>query len=227
METFFPDPVRDVIAAREASAQAALAPSELGREDFLRLLIAQLENQDPMQPAKDTEFVAQLATFSSLEQLISANERLDALGVGQASLINAQALDLIGKNALVEAGGTVRVDGGVPEQLVYVVPRPLESVTLGIRAADGTLLRTFELENSPNGRITLDWDGTDEQGVPLANGSYDIVINATDSTGAPAAIALFKSLPIDGVNFSSEGIALVSGDREIPFGMIMEIRAGN
>jgi len=222
------DPVLDVIAQREAAAAAAqqnALTQGLGRDEFLKLLIAQLENQDPLEPAKDTEFVAQMATFSSLEQLINANDNLEALALGQTSLVNSQALNLIGKSALVEAGSQFHIGNGKPEELVYILPQPAESAQLTLYASDGTPVHTFELETTPNGRVTLAWDGKDLDGKPVPDGDYRIEISATDGKGEPIPIALFKSLPIDGVNFLDGGFTLVSGDREIPFELILEIRS--
>ena len=89
METAVSDPIRDVIAAREAQASSGQAGviDGLGRDDFLHLLIAQLAAQDPFEPAKDTEFVAQLATFSSLEQLMDANQNLQGLALGPIFIV--------------------------------------------------------------------------------------------------------------------------------------------
>lgn len=227
MEALNFDPVGDVIAARDAQAQAQALPGGLGRDEFLKLLVAQLENQDPLEPAKDTEFVAQLATFSSLEQLISANDNLTALAVGQSNLINSQALGLIGKDALVEAGDEIRIAQGNPDQIVYALPRQANAATLTIYNQDGTPIRVFDLQTTPNGRIELDWDGTDAEGNAVADGSYRFEVNATDTEGEPLALALFRSLPIEGVNFGSEGVSLVSGDQTISFATILEIRAGS
>ena len=227
MEALNFDPVGDVIAARDAQAQAQELPGGLGRDEFLKLLVAQLENQNPLEPAKDTEFVAQLATFSSLEQLISANDNLTALAVGQSNLINSQALGLIGKDALVEAGDEIRIAQGNPDQIVYALPRQANAATLTIYDENGTPLRVFDLQTTPNGRIELDWDGTDAQGNAVADGSYRFEVNATDAEGEPLALALFRSLPIEGVNFGSEGVSLVSGDQTISFATILEIRAGS
>jgi flagellar basal-body rod modification protein FlgD len=227
MDAVLSDPILDIIAARQAAeTRASLEPRTLGREEFLRLLIAQLENQNPLEPAGDTEFVAQLATFSSLEQLMAANENLQALSLGQANLINSQALNLIGKEALVEAGDELRVVGGVPETLVYVVPRTAQSATLTIFDAAGVPLRVLQLETTPAGRVTLEWDGKDSDGAALADGSYRFAVSAAAPDGEPISLALFKALPIEGVNFHDTGIGLVSGDREIPFELILEIRAG-
>ena len=73
------------------------------------------------------------------------------------------------------------------------------------------LVHSIELETSPNGRVTLDWDGTDSDGMPLPDGSYRIEVTATDLEGEPMAIALFRALTIDGVNFGPGGVSLAPG----------------
>jgi len=221
MDTVTVDPI---LSSSQSTAQAQAATASvtpaLGKEDFMKLLLAQLEHQDPMNPQDDAQFVSQLATFSSLEQLQTANGNLEMLALGQSNLINSQALNLIGKNALVESGDTVHVKGGVPDSIVYSLPQQASSATLTIFGPDGAPVRTFDLDKTATGRIGLAWDGTD------ADGDYRIEVAATNLDGAPMTVSLFQSLSIDGVNFGGTGIELISGDREIPFDSIVEIRAG-
>jgi flagellar basal-body rod modification protein FlgD len=223
----------DPVVGAAANANAALAardslgPATLGRDDFLKLLIAQLQNQDPMEPAKDTEFMSQLATFSSLEQLISANANLENLALGQASLLNSQALTLIGREALVAAGDTVKVEDGKPAKLMYQLPQTAHDATLTVYGADGVPLRVLKLDASGGSWKALDWDGLDSQGHALADGDYRIEVSATGADGQPFKVPLAQALSIDGIRFGGEdGITLVSGDRELPFDEILEIRAG-
>ena len=84
-------------AGTAAASTAAAASKTMGKEAFLKLLITQLQYQDPMNPADSTEFTAQLAQFSSLEQLSNVNENLNTLKLYQASMNNSQAVSFIGK----------------------------------------------------------------------------------------------------------------------------------
>ncbi len=214
-------------AATQASAQYQTSGSRaLGKEEFMKLLIAQMQNQDPLSPLSNTEFVAQLATFSNLEQLITANDNLQAIEAEQANLVNSQALNLLGKQALVAGDGQVRVAGGRPDTIVYTLAGAAKDATLTIYGKNGETLRTLTLDPSGTGRVTLEWDGKDEHGNPLPDGDYRIEAKATDSSGNAIQVNVFKSLSIDGVTFESGGISLISGDREIPFDQIVEIRAG-
>ena len=80
-------------------ATEAIEPkaSSMGKDDFLQLLVTQLQNQDPLSPMDSTGFTAQLAQFSSLEELQNINETLSGVGSSQTILTNSQAVDYIGK----------------------------------------------------------------------------------------------------------------------------------
>ncbi len=220
------DPVTQLAAqAGAASAGSERQRNVVGKDDFLKLLVAQLEHQDPLSPASDTEFLAQLATFSSLEQLMEANENLLGIALGQLDLVNAQALNLIGKQALVESPGTIEIRGGAPDRIVYALSAPAREATLTVYGPDGVPVRTFVLDPKGAGRLALDWDGTDDDGRLLPDGEYRLEARAVGADGEPVAVALYQALSIDGVSFQG-GLSLVSGDRILPFDKIVEIRGG-
>ncbi|ANM30534.1 hypothetical protein ABI59_14550 [Acidobacteria bacterium Mor1] len=203
------------------------APSnELGRNEFLQLLVAKLENQDPLNPAQDTEFIEQLATFSSLEQLISANDNLENLALGQGSLINAQALSLLGKEALSASDGLIELRDGLPEKMVYELPEGVQNAELVIRDSAGKPVRSIELTGEPGLRHDLEWDGLDEEGNRLDDGEYSYTVTATDGSGEELPVNVFEALKIDGVKFLNGGLALLSGDRELRMDAILEFREG-
>jgi len=90
----------------------------LGKDDFLNLLITQLQNQDPLSPMDSTEFSAQLAQFSSLEQLSNVNENLETLLLYQGSLNNSQAVSFIGKT-ITASGDSVLITDGIPDNIHF------------------------------------------------------------------------------------------------------------
>src|SRR3954454_20115419 len=93
-----------------ALTKAAGGDNSLGQEAFLKLLVAQLKNQDPLNPQQNYEFVAQLAQFSSLEQSVGINTRLDQLAQQNQGLQNSQVVQLVGKTATVK-GSIVTLKG--------------------------------------------------------------------------------------------------------------------
>jgi flagellar basal-body rod modification protein FlgD len=201
------------------------ATGQLGRDEFLALLVAKLQNQDPLNPAKDTEFVAQLATFSNLEQLIEVNDNLQALGLGQAQLLNAQALSLIGKEALVP-GDTVRIASGTVEPVYYDLGPDGAAASLEIRDATGTVVRTIALPPTPSGRQQVAWDGTGADGEMLPDGEYSLVVRPAEGAATTLDVPLYRTLAIDGVSFADGMVTLLSAGRVLPLDSIIEIRDG-
>ena len=90
----------------------------LGKNDFLNLLVTQLQHQDPLNPAESTEFTAQLAQFSSLEQLNNINDNLKNMELFQTSVTNSQAVSYIGKE-ITARGNTVQLESGLPAECQF------------------------------------------------------------------------------------------------------------
>lgn len=148
----------------------------MGKEDFLNLLITQMRNQDPLNPLDNSEFSAQLAQFSSLEQLFNINENLKSMETGQEFWKQTQALNYLGKT--VEAvNNKVLLKENEVAKLDYSLESPASLVSIGIYAQDGKLIRTIETRNREGGRWQESWDGLNSQGVRVPPGlySFDVV----------------------------------------------------
>lgn len=194
------------------------------RNEFLRLLVLQLQNQDPLNPISDQNFTAQLAQFSSLEQLGDVNANLRAIGAIQETLVNAQALNLLGKTALVAGLDRIQLHSGRADAMSVEVPAGAAKVDLVIKDSSGRVVRTLTVPAAA-GRHQVAWDGTDGQGGVLADGEYTVEVDARDAEGKTLPAALFVALVIDGVGFTELGVRLSSGGREVSFDQILEIRA--
>ena len=199
---------------------SAAGPS---RDQFLKLLVLQLQNQDPLNPITDQNFTAQLAEFSSLEQLTQINQNLLGLGGIQQDLVNSQALNLLGKNILVSSDTPLHVAGGRADEILVDAPASAASVNVQVKNAAGGIVRTLEVPPGA-GRRPVSWDGTDDQGHPLADGEYTVAVVAKDAQGADVSASVFLSLTIDGISFTADGVRLGSGGRSLTFDQILEIR---
>lgn len=159
---------------------------------FLKLLAAQLKNQDPLNPAEGTEFTAQIATFSQLEQQIQSNKNLEALvkqnNYGSQSL----AVSYIGKEALMPGGKISISDPVAGETEVtfgYKLNEAMRDTTIEIVNANGQVVSSVS-GNKTAGVHMVDWDGFSENQA-LPNGEYTIrvkgttVAEAVDSKGKP------------------------------------------
>ncbi len=161
------------------------APNELGREDFLAMLIAQLENQDPLNPQDGTEFTAQLAQFSGLEQLISMRESLDALAAVQSQAQTLGAASLIGKKALVSgADFELGPAGAELPTLRYELSEPTPIQSIRLIAANGTTAATISNPGFGQAGVNeIDWNDFDV--IPSQPGVYRLQVDQGGDGSAP------------------------------------------
>ena len=181
--------------------------SALGKDAFLKLLVAQISNQDPLKPMDDTAFVAQLAQFSSLEQMMSVNTKLDTIATGQQSVTNSGLTTLIGKSVTV-GGSTVALDGtqsSIP--LNFTLSSDATTVDVNIANSDGKTIRTMSLGATKAGLANGAWDGRDDQGVMQAQGTYSVSIAAKASTGTTVNVSQETTSTLQAVTYSSTGTA--------------------
>lgn len=203
-----------------AEGLGAKGPSS---EQFLRLLVMQLQHQDPLNPIQDQDFTAQLAQFASLEQLTQVNTNLLGLGGIQQGLVNAQALNLLGKNVLISGDSPLHVAGGHPDAVLIDAPASATSISVNVKDSSGRVVRTIDVPPGA-GRRPVAWDGLDGAGRAVPDGEYSVEVVATDAQGAAVSAKLFLQLTIDGVSFTDSGVKLASGGREVSFDQILEIK---
>jgi flagellar basal-body rod modification protein FlgD len=177
---------------------------DLGKEAFLRLLTVQLKNQDPLEPIKNEAFVAQLAQFSSLEQLQNINTTLAAGNSGGAArdgatvaaVSNNTAVSLIGKRVEIAKSG-VDLPGSGPVQIAYNLEAAADRVTAEIADALGRPVRTITLHPSGlQGQIV--WDGRSDDGARVQPGTYRLSLSA-QAEGQPVRASSVSVHEVTGV----------------------------
>lgn len=194
----------------------------LGKDDFLNLLVAQLQHQDPLNPLESNEFTAQLAQFTSLEQLNNVNQNLVYLQQYQASIKDSQAVSFIGKT--VEAfGNSVPIQNGNPGEIHFDLTGDAEVLQVNLYDPTGGFVRTIDKGALSNGRHSLPWDGKDQQGNQLHDGRYTFEIMAVDAGSHPVAAIPYVSSRVTGVSFGSEATYVLAGDSEIPVSDIRKV----
>ena len=155
-----------------------LSDVSMGKNDFLLLLVAQLENQDPMNPADATEFTSQLAQFSSLEQLENANKSLEGLAAMSSEMERMSALGLIGQDVVAQTNGFHF--SGDPLQLGYRLETPADDVKLYVLNQTGSTIATISAQETNPGEYFISWDGLSDLGMPVDPGDYSLAIKAVD-----------------------------------------------
>ncbi|HEX3865692.1 MAG TPA: flagellar hook capping FlgD N-terminal domain-containing protein, partial [Gemmatimonadaceae bacterium] len=194
-------------AASQASSQAAQPGGALGENEFMQLLVAQLQNQDPMNPMDGDQMASELAQFSSLEQLQSINTTLTGQSSSASTLLGAvqstAAIATIGHTVLA-TGNQVQVGGSTPSGSVTAdIAAAATTATLNIYNSAGVQVGTESLGALAAGQQTFNIsDATSGLGA----GTYTYSISATDSTGAAVGVTTYMSGVIDGVSSGQNGL---------------------
>jgi len=211
-------------AVQSSSGTSTETPQTLGKDDFLKLLTAQLKAQDPLNPMDGTNFVAQLAQFSSLEQLTNINSQLTTMAASQASMQNTIATDLIGKSVTFE-GNTVTLNGSA--NINYALQGDASKVTVSIYNSSGSLVKTAVLGSEIAGNNSYLWDGTDSNGNQLAADKYTFKVAAEDSTGKMVTATPLTAGTVTGITFNNNVTYLtVDGALQVQLGDIQTITGG-
>src|SRR3954471_6595734 len=131
--------VAPVSSSTDTSAlSSALGTNKaMGKDDFLKLLVAQLKNQDPLAPQDNTQFVAQLAQFSSLEAAMGTNSRLDSITSQNQGLANTQVVSLVGKVATVKGSLVTATGSGTAVPVNFTLNSATDSTNVSIQNASG------------------------------------------------------------------------------------------
>ena len=196
--------------------------SSLGKDDFLKLLIAQLSAQDPLDPMGAQDFSAQLAQFSGLEQMTNVNANLEILQKLQTASQNTSSLNLIGK--IVESyGNAFNHSANSSETLSYSLASDAVSVRIDMFDSTGSQVDMIRIDNQGQGKNTASWDGFDKHGNPLPAGTYSYTVKADNQAGVPIAVDTFSSgLVTDVVFGEDETYAIVNG-KELPISAIKRV----
>ncbi len=196
----------------------ASSMKSVGKDEFMKLLLAQLKNQAPLKPMDGTDFAAQLAQFSSLEQLKNLNTTLETQSVNQMTLGYSQSVNMIGKEAVANSGNTVTANGQTTE-LNYRLAKDAQSVTISIMDKNGKLIKTWDESAKTAGMNSATWDSS-----TVEKGDYTFQIAAKDSFGAPVTAETMTTGVVTAVHFRSNQILVTLNGREVPLSDIVEIR---
>ena len=192
---------------------------ELGRDQFLELLVAQLKNQDPLSPLAPDAFAAQLAQFSSVEQLTKLNDAFEAQrqdAVARSAIDQtALAASLMGRTVLAEAD-FVTIGSAGSAALQVQVGGDGGTATLKLYDSGGQLVESRGLGSVRGGVVHLSPTG-------LPPGSYRYALEVTGADGGKVAVRSFTKGVVDGILFENGSVMLKMGSFRIPLDKLSEI----
>jgi flagellar basal-body rod modification protein FlgD len=181
----------------------ATKSNDLGKNEFLELLVAQLNNQDPMSPQENGEFIAQLAQFSQVEGIEKLNSSMGSLLSGYQSSQALQASSLVGRKVIVPSEKAV-VDTSETFKASAVLPVSSSNVWVNVYDNAGALVNRINLGEQPAGSVSFMWDGKDSSGKLMQPGTYKFEAQAQYGGETKA---LYTMLPanVDSVTLAQNG----------------------
>ena len=206
-----------------SSGSSATGNGKLGQTEFLSLLVAQLQNQDPLNPMDSANFSAQLAQFSSLEQLTQINGKLDSLGQKDPTTTPTfDPVGLIGRTISAN-GSSVNVAKGDASALEYTLG-DAGAVTVEVRNSSGKVIGSAELGQTAGGTHTLDLDDVSKF-ADLADGDYSVSVKVQIGDKPATTVKTQITGAVSGVDLTTNPPTIRVGELEIPLGDVREVRA--
>lgn len=181
----------------------------LDSNDFLKLFVAQLQNQDPLSPQDSSQMLTQLAQIAQVQQAYNTNTNLTSLLTAQNNSTAMDATSLIGKTVKAN-GSTAAFDGTNSSTLQFNLSVPTAVTTVTITNAAGNTVRTVSLGAQSAGDATYAWDGKDSNGTTVSAGAYTFAVSGTTAAGAAATATTYTAGRVDGVSYNDSGTATLT-----------------
>jgi flagellar basal-body rod modification protein FlgD len=193
-----------------------------GRDDFLKMFLAQLNNQDPLNPMDGSEFASQLAQFSSLEQLFNVNENLETLQKTEDQNARYQALNFFGKD-IIAHGDMLSLEGGDPATGSFTIGETGDCTVL-VTDQSGNYVKTLSLGSLGPGRHTFEWDGKSDAGEAQKSGTYRFQVRAVAESGQLLPVETQIQGTVTRVNLEESPPVLFVGGIPVDMAQILDIR---
>ncbi|MBU1318115.1 MAG: flagellar hook assembly protein FlgD [candidate division Zixibacteria bacterium] len=217
------------LTAYAGDATSTVPNSQLGKDEFLQMLVAQLRYQDPLEPMKDQEFISQLAQFSSLEQMSNMNENLtENLNWNyllSQTINNTMATSLLGRE--VKANGSdVYISSDSSAKMHYKLGAFAETVTIDVFDGSGKKVASHTVDKVGEGDQVFEWDGTMLSGDRAQAGTYSYTVTAVDSAGKEIVAAPYMKGIVTGVHYIEGQAYLIMDGARISLGDVIEVGTG-
>ncbi len=196
--------------------------NKLGKDEFMKLLMAQVTHQDPLNPMDSKGMMDQLTGMGSLEQLVNLNEAVGKLGETQADVLRANTFSFLDKDVTIRGGG-VPVSSGQAPALQYSIPRDAESVKLTVVSPQGQPMRELDLGAQGPGSHAVAWDGQDKDGKAVPDGFYHYTVAARSKDEESIPVDMYVRGKVSGVRFENGRPKLTVNGEDIDVRDVIEM----
>ncbi|MBI1363367.1 MAG: hypothetical protein GC134_05230 [Proteobacteria bacterium] len=211
-------------SATITASQKASDDASVNFDTFIKLMVAQLQNQDPLNPLDGTQFTEQIATFSSLEQQIATNSHLEKIAQQNSYGAQSVALGMMGKEVLAPGESAELVDGKM--DFAYNLEESAVGATLEILNKDGEVVKTFEPIRTA-GVHAQKWDGKTDDGTQAPDGTYAIRFKAYGTDGEVILSQVYaygKVISVESMGDADSTSLLLADGRVVGFNEIGAVR---
>jgi len=220
MTTVPPATTNNTASSQNSSSNSALTDLSGNFDTFLTLLTTQLQNQDPMNPMNSDQFTQELVQFSGVEQQINTNDNLKTLISLQQGSASQNAINYLGKNITITDGSGQLADGEA--HWSYALGSAAAATAITITDANGKVVYTAKGATGA-GQHDLDWNGKDNSGNQLDDGSYKLAVSALASDGSTVTSAVASEGVVSEVNFTGSEPYLMVGSMAVPVSSVSAI----
>ena len=195
--------------------------SVLGKDDFMKLLLTELQYQDPTAPMDTQKILTQTSQLASLESADNTNKTLDALASSLGTSQQYSTIAAIGKTADLGTD-SIALDKGSNSTFEMYFPKDVQQGTVEITDGNGVTVKTLDVGTNPSGVYQFTWDGTDQAGNAAASGVYHAKATYKDASGATQKTRL-GVYPIESVRFDNGSTLVKLGSNYVPLKNVKEV----
>ncbi len=199
---------------REQSIYGQAKKNEMGKDEFLKLLTYQMQNQDPMNPMDQGKMTGELAQFSQLEQLSNLNSKFDQVQKNQNIQDKFHAASFVGKK-VVTSGASIKItDEGLPSNVLFKVEEDAGKILVRIMDEKGQTVGEIWKDGMSRGSHEVEWDATTLDGQPAAKGNYKAIVKAWNQQGKEVGTKTQATGLVSSVTFDEgEPVLTVDGQK--------------
>ena len=218
--------ISDILSSGASTSVESTGTDTLGKDEFLQLLITKLEYQDPLNPMDDQDFIAQLAQFSSLEQMANISEGIAESNqwdyLQMQSINNVMAAGLIGKDVKASYD-SIYYDGTNTPNISFTTNSFASDLTIKIKDAEGYTVATInDSEVSPGDQV-YEWDGRNDFGNIVESGYYTLEVTGVDGSGNEFTPTLSLVGKVEAVTYRNGSAYFRINGIEVPFSDVSAI----
>lgn len=203
------------------TTEAVKDKTVLGKDDFMTLLLVELQHQDPTEPMDSEKILSQTSQLATLESAENTNKALSDLSASLNASQNFSSIAAIGKTADLGSNAIAHDEGSASAFEVYF-PQEIQAGTIEILDSEGQIVSTMPVEENAAGTYRFDWDGTLTNGSAAGSGVYYVTSSYTNPAG-DALTTRMGTYPIEAVRFENGTAQVKVGSNYVPLDQVKEV----